>query len=404
MDKTNLYIRSLNYFLDPLREVLSDPGVTEVLVNGRDAAGQQAVYVERKGELQRSPLRFPDEAWIASLAQNLGEFVGRRLDETHHSLSGRLPADSLAGPARVHIVAPPASRSGYCISIRKFKRERQSLEKLVDGGSLTAEAAELMQMAVRMKKNIAVSGGTGTGKTTLLNALTEAIPGDERIIVIEDTSELDLPQPHCVYLESRQGHPTRGGGVSIRDLFVDSLRMRPDRIIVGEVRRGEALDMIQTMLSGHAGALTTVHANSPLDAVARLETLCLMTEEPLPHDVARLQVGSAIDLIVQIERVKGVRRVASIEECLGTDDTGRYQIRPTYATRYMRSEGRVVARLRRVARPRFARGCRAHFEPTEFPRLKWLFASPAANAVGREITGKQLGCRDRAESGPQSIK
>ncbi len=319
-------------------------------------------------------VRFPDEDWLAALSQNVAEYVGRQLDSDHHSLSGRLPEGCIAGPARVHVVAPPASRSGYCISIRRFKERRQSLAELITNESLNAEAAEFLRLAVHLKRNLAVSGGTGTGKTTLLNALAAAIPHEERVLVIEETSELKLAQPHAIYFEAKSASSSRGSEVTIRDLFVDSLRMRPDRIIVGEVRSGEALDMVQSMLSGHAGSLTTVHANTPLDALTRLETLCLMTAEPLPHYVARLQVASAIHLIVQIERMKGRRRVESIAECIGIDERNRYRIRTIYSTDYKRSETGIEAQLVRRRRPSFSRLARAQFVASDYSALDWLFA------------------------------
>lgn len=323
MDRQEIFERSLDYFLAPVGHLLRDAEVTEILINGPNN-----VYVERRGRLARADVAFADEYWLQSLARNVAEYVGRQLDADHHSLSGRLPWGW-----RVHVVIPPVSRSGVCLSIRKFSHRRLTLDQLVDHDALSAEAAELLQLAVEQKCNIVISGGTGTGKTTLLNALAAAIPANERILILEETSELQLAQPHCVYFETQQAARSGRGEVTIRDLFVDSLRMRPDRIIVGEVRRGEALDMIQSMLSGHCGALTTVHANSPADAVTRLETLCLMSDTSLPHHVARLQVASAVHLVVQIERRQGHRRVQTISECRGLDSCGKVRWRPLLRTR-----------------------------------------------------------------------
>jgi len=369
MHQEQLYEQSIDYFLAPLRPLLDDPQITEILVNGASR-----VYFEKAGRLQLSPLRFPDELWLESLAQNVAEFVGRKLDPLHHSLSGQLPVGSCAKGGRIHIVAPPTSRSGYCMSIRKFKEDRFTLDELVKREGITEEAAAFLRLAVQLKCNIAISGGTGTGKTTLLNALAAGIPATERVLVIEETSELKLAQPHAVYFEAQQGDSHSREKVTIRDLFVDSLRLRPDRIIVGEVRQGEALDMVQSMLSGHAGALTTVHANSPLDALTRLETLCLMTEEGLPHYVARLQVASAIHLVVQIERRDGRRRVKSIYECRGLNQHDRYRLRPLYRTHFAADpSGIAVPTLRRTGkRPLWAPEAEMLAADESFRSVGWL--------------------------------
>lgn len=325
MDRNQIFQRSLDYFLAPIAQAIDDPEVTEILINGPNQ-----VFVERRGALIPAGVSFPDEFWLESLARNVAEYVGRHLDREHQSLSGRLPKGY-----RVHVIVPPTSRSGVCISIRKFSHQRLTLAELVKADSITAEAAQMLELAVELKCNIAVSGGTGVGKTTFLNALTSAIPAEERILVLEETSELRLDQPHTVYFETQQPDSRGRGGVSLRDLFVDSLRMRPDRIIVGEVRRGEALDMIQSMLSGHSGALTTVHANSPMDAITRLETLCLMSDTSLPHHAARLQVASAVHLVVQLERLNGRRRIKAVSECRGLTRSGQIRLRSLLHTAYV---------------------------------------------------------------------
>lgn len=261
--------------------------------------------------------------------RNIGEYVGTRVDASTHSMDARLPSGE-----RIHAIIPPASRVGTCLTIRKFNPTGFTLEDLVERGSMSRSAMEFLGICVALKKNIVISGGTGTGKTSMLNALSTEIGEGERVIVIEDTSELKLKQKHTVYLEAQHGDGDRSPKITIRDLVADSLRMRPDRIVVGEVRRGEALDLIQSMITGHAGSLTTVHANSPRDAATRLETLCLMSDVGgLTVYVARTQVASAIDIVIQIERFSdGTRKIKSISEVLGLDTSSNneYVIRKLY--------------------------------------------------------------------------
>jgi pilus assembly protein CpaF len=333
-----LYAVTTRHFLSPIRSLLEDPQISEILINGHET-----IYFEREGRLFRSELIFPNSDALDAAAQNIAEYVNRHVDADHHSMDARLPDGS-----RVHVIVAPSSRQGTCISIRKFKKSSFDLDVLVNWGSLTAEAAEFLRMVVLLHKNTVISGGTGTGKTSMLNALSAAIPDHERIIVIEDSSELQLKQPHTVYLEAQPRRPDGRGEVTIRDLFVDSLRMRPDRIVVGEVRRGEALDLIQSMISGHAGSLTTVHANTPRDAAIRLETLCLMSDVSLPVYVARAQVASALHVVVQISRfADGTRRVFTISEVKGLDSTGTYRVQDLYhfQARGRDETGRIVGEL-----------------------------------------------------------
>jgi pilus assembly protein CpaF len=321
MQPQEIYQQTIRHFLAPIAPLLDDPSVSEVLINGTGA-----VYYERKGKLNLAEARFPSEAALIAAARNVAEYVNRRIDADHHSMDARLPDGS-----RVHVIIPPCSRQGVCFSIRRFQKSSFDLDSLVERGSLTAEAAEFLRLAVILHKNTIISGGTGTGKTSMLNALSAAIPEQERIIVIEDSSELQLGQPHTIYLEAQPARPDGKGQVTIRDLFVDSLRMRPDRIVIGEIRRGEALDLIQSMISGHSGSLTTVHANTPRDALIRLETLSLMSDVSLPVYVARAQVGSAVHLIVQIARLSdGSRRVQAITEVLGLGEDGNYRVQDLY--------------------------------------------------------------------------
>ncbi len=348
MELQEIYASSTRRFLRPILSLLDDPDVADILINGPNQ-----IYYEKRGKLNLSECRFPSDAALWAAATNIAEYSGRRVGGGIHSVDARLPDGS-----RVHIIVPPSARQGVCISIRKFKEASFSLDSLVKGGSMTSEVAEFLRVAVRLHKNIVVSGGTGSGKTSLLNALSTAIPDAERVVVIEDSSELRLNQPHAVYLEAQPYvSPTRPG-VTIRDLFVDSLRMRPDRIIVGEVRRGEALDLVQSMLSGHEGSLATVHANTPRDAAVRLETLCMMSEIEIPAYVARVQVASALHLVLQTARLSdGSRRVMNVAECVGLDSDNQYVLRDIYRFEIesFREDGSIVGKsVRAGAVPTFA--------------------------------------------------
>lgn len=321
MESKEIYRETVRHFLGPVLPLLDDPSVTEILINGHDT-----VYFERDGRLNRSELKFPSAAQLLAAARNIAEYTGRSIDDDNHSMDARLPDGS-----RVHVIVPPSARNGCCISIRKFKRSTFNLGSLVKSGSMSEEVEEFLGLCVLLHKNMVIAGGTGSGKTSLLNALSAEIPEHERIVVIEDSSELQLNQPHTVYLEAQPARPDGTGRVTIRDLFVDSLRMRPDRIVVGEIRRGEALDLIQSMISGHSGALTTVHATTANDAAIRLETLSLMSDVALPVHVARTQVASAIQLVVQISRfLDGSRKIRAISECLGLDEKGNYKFHDLY--------------------------------------------------------------------------
>lgn len=349
-----IYARSLRYYLAPIQTLLDDPTVSEILVNG-----PSQIYFERSGRLERSDCRFEDPSLLHAAVRNIGDYVGRSIDDGRHSMDARLPDGS-----RVHVIVPPCSgKQGICVSIRKFQKSTFDLDKLVAKGTLTDEVAEFLRVAVLMHRNIVIAGGTGTGKTSLLNAMSAAVPDHERIVVIEDTSELQLAQPHTVYLEAQPADSRGRGAVTVRDLFVDSLRMRPDRVIVGEVRRGEALDLVQSMLSGHAGSLSTVHANAPRDALIRLETLAQMSDLSLPTHVARMQVASAIQMIVQLARFPdGGRRVTAVAECRGLGDDGAYVAEDLYrfVGKGQDSAGKVLGALERTgARPSFAGAVRA---------------------------------------------
>ena len=341
MIRSDIYGKTLRFFLAPVADLLfEDESVTEVLING-----PSTIYCERGGRLERVERGFADEGVLMTAIRNLAEYVHRRIDDDHHSMDARLPEPDRF---RVHVIIPPVSRQGPCVSIRKFRRSNISLEWLISKGALDEDAATYLRLMVRAHRNLIVSGSTGSGKTSLLNALSEHLAPDERILVIEDSSELQLQQPHVLYLEARPPKPDGKGGVSIRDLFVDSLRMRPDRIIVGEVRRGEALDMIQSMLSGHDGAMSTIHASNTLLALVRLETLCLMNDTHMPVYVARAQVASAIQVVIQVSRFSdGSRRLCAISEVEGLDEKEKYRLRDLYRFRAegRDAEGRIRGRL-----------------------------------------------------------
>jgi len=344
MSRQEVFEASASYFLQSIGQLLVDESVTEIMVNGFDD-----IYVERHGKLEHTSARFPSDDALLSAIHNIAQWVGREINEEHPVLDARLPNGS-----RVHAVIPPSARTGIYLTIRKFSREALTFEDLIRFGSLSEAAQEFLEICVRLRKNILISGGTGTGKTVLLGAISRAIPEEERIVVIEDTSELRLMQRHCLYLEARHADRRGRGALGIRELFVNSLRMRPDRIIVGEVRGGEALDMIQSMISGHDGALSTIHANTALDALIRLETLSLMSGIEIPVYVARAQVASAIHLIVQIARFTedGSRKITRITEAQGLDDHNQYRTCDLYVSRLQGQtpEGRLVAELEPTGR------------------------------------------------------
>ncbi|WP_250035116.1 CpaF family protein [Paractinoplanes maris] len=294
----------------PIEGLLRDPSVNEVMANGA-----KSIYVERFGRLERTDVEFDDEAHLRRIIDRICARVGRRVDEASPMVDARLPDGS-----RVNAIVPPIALDGATLTIRKFSATPLTVGDLVSYGTMTRSAAEFLDACVRGRRNIVVSGGTGSGKTTILNVLSSFVPADERIVTIEDAAELRLVQDHVVRLESRPSNAEGRGVISSRDLVKNALRMRPDRIVVGEVRDAAALDMLQAMNTGHDGSLTTLHANTPRDALSRLETMVLMAGMDLPSRAIRDQVASAVDLIIQITRFKdGSRKVSHITEVVGME-------------------------------------------------------------------------------------
>ncbi|WP_026957751.1 CpaF family protein [Aliagarivorans taiwanensis] len=296
--------------LGPLQPLMEDPDVSDIMVNGPDQ-----VYIERNGKLALSEVSFLSENQLLEVAKRIASLVGRRVDESSPMVDARLEDGS-----RVNIVIPPITIDGTSISIRKFKEHKIDLETLIGYGSLSKEMARVLMIAARCQLNILISGGTGSGKTTLLNALSHYIGNDERIVTIEDAAELKLQQPHVVRMETRTASTENTGAISQRELVINSLRMRPDRIILGECRGSEAFEMLQAMNTGHDGSMSTLHANTPRDAISRVESMVMMANLNQPLEAIRRTIVSAVNLIVQVSRMRdGSRKVVSISEVVGLE-------------------------------------------------------------------------------------
>jgi pilus assembly protein CpaF len=340
-------VRHELFGLGPLEPLLADPTISDILVNS-----PTNIYIERRGKLERTDVTFKDDEHLMRVIERIVSTVGRRIDEASPMVDARLMDGS-----RVNAIIPPLALDGPVVSIRRFGAEPLRMNTLIEKGALTKEIAEMFEMCVHARLNILISGGTGSGKTTLLNALSAYIPETQRIVTIEDSAELQLQQPHVVRLETRPANIEGKGEVSQRDLVKNALRMRPDRIVIGEVRGGEAIDMLQAMNTGHDGSLTTVHANTPRDALARLETMIQMTGMRLSDRAMRQQVASAINLVIQAARLSdGSRRITSISEITGMEgEMITMQEIFMYERKGIDKDGNVMGRFRPTGvRPRFA--------------------------------------------------
>jgi pilus assembly protein CpaF len=340
-------VRHELFGLGPLEPLLADPTISDILVNS-----PQNIYIERRGKLERTDVTFKDDEHLMRVIERIVSSVGRRIDESSPMVDARLSDGS-----RVNAIIPPLSLDGPVLSIRRFGAEPLRMSKLIEIGALTKDIADMFEMCVSARLNVLISGGTGAGKTTLLNALSAYIPEEQRIVTIEDSAELQLQQPHVVRLETRPPNIEGRGEVTQRDLVKNALRMRPDRIVIGEVRGGEAIDMLQAMNTGHDGSLTTVHANTPRDALARLETMIQMTGMKLSERAMRQQIASALNLVIQAARLSdGTRRIVSISEITGMEgDTITMQEIFMFERKGIDKDGHVVGRFRPTGvRPRFA--------------------------------------------------
>lgn len=319
---SSVFKDAIDQFLYPIKEFLDDPGVSEIMING-----PREIFVEKKGLVYKTDAQFHNEEALLSAMRAIAQSIGRRIDKDNPRLDGFLPDGS-----RIAVVLPPMARNGTTAAIRKFSKEKLTLNDLINFGSLSKEAARFLDICIYLSKNIIVSGGTGSGKTTMLNVLGSRIPKTQRLLIIEDSAELQVKAEHVVNFVTRKADAERGvSEVSIRELVLSAMRLRPDRIIVGEVRGEEALDLIQVMNTGHDGSMGTVHANNPVDACTRLETLCLMGDTKIPPDAVRKMVASAMQLVVQCTRMHdGGRRTSHISEVIGLDKNGNYITRDIF--------------------------------------------------------------------------
>jgi pilus assembly protein CpaF len=321
-----IFEETLLQFFAPIRPYLDDPRVSDIMINGPNQ-----IYVERAGKLELANAKFSSREALEAALRNAAQYVGKTISEEKPILEGRLPDGS-----RIEAVLPPAAPDGPCVSIRRFFKETLTVEKLIRFGALTDEVAATLEVMVKAKLNVLIAGGTGSGKTSMLNALSSFIPSDERVVIIEDSRELQLQREHVCQLEARPADAKGRGEVRIRDLFRATLRLRPDRIVVGEIRGGEALDLIQAMTSGHGGCMSTLHATYPRDTVTRLETMAMMSDINMPLPALRAQLASAVNIILQVSRLQdGSRKVTHITEVLGFDvERSTYQMQDIFSRDY----------------------------------------------------------------------
>jgi pilus assembly protein CpaF len=321
-----VFSETLLEFLSPVRQFLNDPTVSEIMING-----PSQVYIERKGRLELTSVKFETSEAVMCALRNAAQYVGKHVDEQHPILEARLPDGS-----RVQAVVPPIAPDGPLVSIRRFFKDTLTMDHLVSIGSLTADAASALAALVTAKLNVLIAGGTGSGKTSLLNLLTRFVPAGDRMLVIEDSREVEVQHSHVVYLEARPADVHGRHAVGIRELFRAALRMRPDRIVIGEIRGGEALDIVQAMVSGHGGCMGTLHATYPRDTLTRLETMAMMSDVEIPLVALRLQIASGANVIVQVSRLQdGSRKITHITEVLGFDlETSKYLLQDLFVRRY----------------------------------------------------------------------
>jgi len=333
-----VYRDALQQYLGPILHLLDDPTVTEILING-----YETIFVERKGKLEATDAKFASAGDLQAAVNNIAQSVGRRINDQDPRLDARLPDGS-----RIHAVLPPMARNGLVVSIRKFTQSKIGFKDYIKLGAITSDAANFLEICMFLGKNILVSGGTGSGKTTLLGLLCSRIPKGQRVIVIEDASELSIEYEHVVFFETRMADEHGQGEVTMRDLLKSALRLRPDRIIVGEVRGAEGMELIQAMNTGHKGCLGTIHANSANDALVRLEALAMGGDNKISEKALQYSIASAIDIVIQISRLSdGSRRIISISEVKGLDKDFNYEVVPIYNLSHLvrGSDGKLVGHI-----------------------------------------------------------
>ncbi len=364
----DVFREAIRGFLSPIQALLDDESITEVMING-----PHNIWIERKGKISKTDSQFRDEDSLRAAINNIAQSVGRVINESEPRLDARLP-----NGYRIHAVIPPCARQGTIVAIRKFATVQMSFKDYVKLGAITVDAAQFLDIAMKLGKNILVSGGTGSGKTTLLGVLCERIPPGQRIIVIEDASELKIDYEHTVFFETRMGDGHKLKEVSMQDLLKSSLRLRPDRIIVGEVRADESLELIQAMNTGHKGCLGTIHANSAFDALVRLEAIAQGAGSKIGERALRQQITSAIDLVVQVSRYSdGSRRIAEVSEVRGFTADGTYNVVPLYAMSRMlkQADGKLSGQLQPTGEvPVFM----SEIEDNQIPFARTKFQKPQA--------------------------